>query len=143
MPIHWEIMSKICDAVGTGRYKTTLEAEWDNLTSESIDYGILEHAQNICVVQAEFTWSDLGSWDAYYDIMTKKQDGNVIKGEAVVIDGSGNLIHSNGKLTTVLGLSDIAVINTDDATLVIPRERVEEIRKIVSHIEEKGKENFL
>ena len=143
MPIHWEIMSKICDAVGTGRYKTTLEGEWDNLTSESIDYGILEHAQNICVVQAEFTWSDLGSWDAYYDIMTKKQDGNVIKGEAVVIDGSGNLIHSNGKLTTVLGLSDIAVINTDDATLVIPRERVEEIRKIVSHIEEKGKENFL
>ena len=143
IPIHWEIMSKIGDAVGTRHYKTTLEGEWDNLTSESIDYGILEHAQNICVVQAEFTWSDLGSWNAYYDIMTKKEDGNVIKGEAVVIDVSGNLIHSNRKLTAVLGLSDIAVINTDDATLVIPRDRVEEIRKIVSYMEENGKESLL
>ncbi|MBH31148.1 MAG: mannose-1-phosphate guanylyltransferase [Candidatus Marinimicrobia bacterium] len=143
MPIHWEIMSKIGDDVGTRRYKTTLEAEWDNLTPESIDYGILEHAKNICVVQSEFKWSDLGSWNAYYDIMTKKEDGNVIKGEGIVIDGSGNLIHSNGKLTTVLGLSDIAVINTEDAILVIPQQRVEEIREIVSQLEEKGKENLL
>ena len=143
MPIHYEIMAKIGDAVGTRRYKTTLEAEWDSLTPESIDYGILEHAKNICVVRAEFTWSDLGSWNAYYDLMTKKGDGNVIKGEGVVVDGGGNLIHSNGKLTTILGLNDIAVINTDDATLVIPRDRVEEIREVVSALEHAGKEDLL
>ncbi len=113
MPIHYEIMAKIGDAVGTRRYKTTLEAEWDSL------------------------------WNAYYDLMTKKGDGNVIKGEGVVVDGGGNLIHSNGKLTTILGLNDIAVINTDDATLVIPRDRVEEIREVVSALEHAGKEDLL
>ena len=143
MPIHYEIMTKIGEAVGTRRYKSTLEAEWDNFTSESIDYGILEQAKNICVVQAEFTWSDVGSWNAYYDLMTKKGKGNVIKGEGTVIDGGGNLIHSNGKMTTLLGLSDIAVINTDDVTLVIPRERVEEIKIIVSMLEKSGKEKLL
>lgn len=143
MPIHHEIIMTITETVGTNRYKSTLDSEWDSLTPESIDYGILEKAENICVVKSNFKWSDLGSWDAYFDIMTKKKDGNVIKGDGMVIDGTGNLIHSKGKLTSILGLSDIVVVNTEDSTLIIPRERVEEIKTIISIIEKDGKVDLL
>jgi mannose-1-phosphate guanylyltransferase len=143
MAVHHEIMEEIGQTVGTGKYQSTLEAKWDSLSSESVDYGILEKASNIYVVKSEFTWSDVGSWNSYFELLPKKGDGNVVKGDGLVIDGGGNLIYSLGKLTTVMGLSDIAVINTDDATLIVPRDRVEEIKTIVSMVRQKGRDDLL
>ena len=75
--------------------------------------------------------------------MTKKKDGNVIKGDGLVIDGTNNLIHSSEKFTSVLGLSNIAVINTNDSTLIVPRERVEEIKTILSVLEKNDRNELL
>ena len=143
MAVHHEIMEEIGQTVGTGKYQSTLEAKWDSLSPESVDYGILEKASNIYVVKSEFTWSDMGSWNSYFELLPKKGDGNVVKGDGLVIDGGGNLIYSLDKLTTVMGLSDIAVINTDDATLIVPRDRVEEIKTIVSMVKQKGRDDLL
>ena len=85
----------------------------------------------------------MGSWNSYFELLPKKGDGNVVKGDGLVIDGVGNLIYSLGKLTTVMGLSDIAVINTDDATLIVPRDRVEEIKTIVSMVKQEGRDDLL
>ena len=102
----------------------------------------MENANNIYVVKAEFEWSDLGSWEAVYDISPKSKGKNVIRGEGVVIDGHNNLIQSNGHFTAVIGADNLVVVNTKDATLVVPRNKVEDVKALVHYLE-KNKRNDL
>tara|TARA_B100000029_G_C17609848_1_gene969160 strand:+ start:6209 stop:7294 length:1086 start_codon:yes stop_codon:yes gene_type:complete len=143
LPIQYDIIKNIISKVGTNQYKSSLESEWDRISQESVDYGILEKANNIGVIKSGFTWSDVGSWNAYYNLMTKKRNGNVIKGDGLIIDGSNNLIHSSEKFTSILGINNIAVINTNDSTLVVPRERVEEIKNLLLVLEKKNRNELL
>ncbi|MFQ6674616.1 MAG: mannose-1-phosphate guanylyltransferase [Fidelibacterota bacterium] len=143
MPEQSEILREVGDAIGSKDYQSTLDARWEILVPESVDYGILEKAKNICVVKSKFEWSDVGSWDSYYELLTKNDDGNVIKGDAVVLDSQNSLIHSNGRLTAVVGLDNIVVVNVEDATLIVPRDRVEEVKKIVELLRKSGRDELL
>lgn len=115
---------------------------WNNIDPESVDYGLMENANDIYVVKAEFEWSDLGSWEAVYDVSSKSKDKNVIRGEGVVIGGHNNLIQSNGHFTAVIGADNLVVVNTKDATLVVPRDKVEDVKALVHYLE-KNKRNDL
>ena len=116
---------------------------WENIISQSIDYGLMEKADNIYVVPAEFEWNDIGSWNALYTIFSKKEDENVVRGLGKVLDGKGNLIQSNERFTAVIGLDNIVVVNTEDATLVVPKDKVEKVKDIVSWIEKKNHKDLL
>jgi mannose-1-phosphate guanylyltransferase len=109
---------------------------WEFIEPESIDYGLLEKAENIYVIRGKFQWNDVGSWSALYDVFNPNAEGNIIKGNGKIMDGKNNLIQSNGKFTAIIGLSDIVVINTDDATLVVPRDKVETIKDLVTYLTE-------
>ena len=143
MPEHYEILKEIGDAVGTEHYQSALDDRWEYLMPESVDYGILEKSKNICVVKSEFKWSDVGSWNSYYEMLAKNGDGNVVKGDAIVLDGRNSLIHSNGRLTAIVGIDDIVVVNVEDATLVVPRDRVEEVKEIVTLLRKSGRNELL
>jgi mannose-1-phosphate guanylyltransferase len=112
---------------------------WEDITPESVDYGLMEkaQAQDVYVIKAKFEWNDLGSWNSVYDVLSKLKDGNVIKGDGVVIKGKNNLIQSEDHFTAILGLDDITVINTKDATLVIPKSDVEEVKLLVEWLKKK------
>ena len=69
--------------------------------------------------------------------------GNVVQGDVIVLDGGNNLIHSNGKLTAVIGMDNIVIINTTDATLVVSRDKVEGVKELVNLLEESGREEVL
>lgn len=116
---------------------------WSDLKPESIDYGLMEKADNIFVVKAEFKWNDLGSWNAVYDEMPKGKNGNLIKGDGVVIDGKNNFIQNDNHFTAIVGLENIVVINTPDATLVVNKDNVEDVRKVVNYLQEKDRKNLL
>jgi mannose-1-phosphate guanylyltransferase len=116
---------------------------WNSIKPESIDYGLMEKSDNIYVVKAEFDWNDLGSWDSVFDVSTKSKEHNVIRGEGVVIEGKNNLIQSNGHFTAVIGVDNLVVVNTKDATLVVPREKVEDVKKLVKYIEKKKLDGLL
>jgi mannose-1-phosphate guanylyltransferase len=103
----------------------------------------MEKSDNIYVIKSEFDWNDLGSWDAVFDVSPKTKDQNVIRGDGLVIDGKNNLIESNNHFTAVLGLNNIVVVNTSDATLVIPRDKVEDIKSLVSYLEKNKKSDLL
>ena len=143
MPEHFNILTEIGDTIGKQHYQSTLNDKWSFLSPESLDYGILERADNICVVRAEFEWNDVASWNSYYDILPSNGDGNVVRGDGIVVDGSGNLIHSNNKLTAVVGLDNVAVVNTPDATLVVSRDHAEEIKKVVELLQKEGRDEVL
>ena len=103
----------------------------------------MEKADNIFVIPAQFEWNDLGSWDALYEIFSKKENDNVIRGLGTVLDGENNLIQSNEKFTAVIGLDNIVVVNTNDATLVVPRDKVEKVKDLVSWIDKKNFKDLL
>ena len=112
---------------------------WNNIIPQSIDYGLMEKANNIFVIPAEFKWNDLGSWDSLFDVFSKKDNENVIRGAGTVMGGKNNFIQSNGKFTAVIGLDDLVVVNTDDATLVVPRNKVEKVKELVTWLDKNHK----
>ena len=115
---------------------------WHFIESESIDYGLLEKAKNIYMVSGEFKWNDIGSWNALYDVLNTNVDGNIVRGKGKVMDGKNNLIQSNGRFTAVLGVSNLVVVNTDDATLVVPRDKVEDVKAMVDFLKKSGHGNL-
>ena len=116
---------------------------WEDILPESIDYGLMEKANNIFVIPAEFEWNDLGSWDALYDISSKKENDNVIRGLGTVLEGKNNFIQSTDRFTAVIGIDDIVVVNTDDATLIVPRNKVEKVKDLVAWLDKKNHKELL
>jgi mannose-1-phosphate guanylyltransferase len=121
----------------------TTRAVFPTLPSISIDYGVMEKASPIHVVPAEFGWSDVGSWLASWELGERDAAGNVVDGNAIVIDGSGNLVRDlglgkNARVVAVVGVTDLCVITTDDAILVIPRESAQDVRKVVEELTRRG-----
>ena len=139
MPDLHDSLSAIYDSINTSDYKIVLKQEWNVIKSESIDYGILEKAKNVCVIPGKFKWIDVGSWKSLFELM-KKDDNNYFDGNVITIDTQDSLIISPNKLTAVIGMKDVAIINVNDATLVMPISRSEEVKDIVNLLNKKKKE---
>ena len=101
---------------------------------KSIDYAVMEKTDRAAVVTGNFRWSDIGSWDALFDIMPRDAAGNVVHGPVVAVDASGCIVHSDGRLTTVVGVKDLVIVSTSDAVMVIPRARAQEVRELVARL---------
>jgi len=140
LPELHDSLTKIAPKLSSGE---SFDGLWDLIEPESIDYGLLEKASNIYVVSGEFRWNDIGSWNALYDILNPSKGGNIVKGNGEVIKGKNNLIHSNGRLTAIVGADDLIVINTDDATLVVPNDKVEDVKELVEILKASGKDNLI
>jgi mannose-1-phosphate guanylyltransferase len=113
------------------------------LPSVSIDVGIMERAQDVWVVPADIGWSDVGSWRALAEILDADAHGNVVVGEQHGIDTAGCFIHSPKKLVATIGLKDLVVIETDDVLLICPKERDQDVRKLVELLEQEGRHDLL
>jgi mannose-1-phosphate guanylyltransferase/mannose-6-phosphate isomerase len=109
----------------------------------SIDYGIMERSHDVLMVPATFRWSDLGSWSALDEIIEKDNEGNILKGNTVDVGSQGSTIYGGERLIATIGLKDMVVVDTPDATLVTPKERVQEVRKIVEVLKRNGREERL
>ena len=101
---------------------------------KSIDYAVMEKTDRAAVVAGDFRWSDIGSWDALFDITPHDAAGNVVHGPAVTLDTSGCVLHSDGRLVTAVGVKDMVIVSTSDAVMVIPRTRSQEVRDLVAKL---------
>jgi mannose-1-phosphate guanylyltransferase/mannose-6-phosphate isomerase len=104
----------------------------------SIDYAVIERTRNVAVVAGRFRWSDIGSWDAIWDVLPRDQDGNAVLGRGIVADSRNCLVHSEGMLTTVVGAQDLVVVSTVDAVLVVPRGHLPAIKGMVERLQAEG-----
>jgi mannose-1-phosphate guanylyltransferase len=110
----------------------------------SIDYAVLEHAADVAVIEAPFGWDDLGGWSAVARQRGADATGNTVVGRHLDIDSSGTIVHAaDDHLVVTLGLVDMLVVHTPDATLVASRDREEGVRKIVAELENRGWMEFL
>jgi mannose-1-phosphate guanylyltransferase/mannose-6-phosphate isomerase len=119
------------------------KALYSSLESISIDYGIMERSRDVLMLPATFRWSDLGSWTALDEIIEKDDAGNILKGNTIDIGSRDSTIFAGDRLIATIGLKDTVVVDTPDATLVTPKERVQEIRKIVDVLKKNGREEYL
>ena len=131
MPELLNEVEKIAPKIENGN---SFDELWEYIKPESIDYGLLEKADNIYVVPADFQWNDIGSWKALYDVFNSDRKGNIVRGHGTVMDGKGNLIHSKDRFTAVLGVDNVIVINTGDVALVVDKDKVEDIKNLVHYL---------
>lgn len=115
-----------------------LAREYPSLQKISVDYGIMEKAQNVVTVPAAFDWDDVGEWPAIARHYPQDANGNTVKGHAQFLDAANNIVVSeDGHLTAVLGLEDLIVVRTADATLICPRSRAQDIKHLVKALAER------
>jgi mannose-1-phosphate guanylyltransferase / mannose-6-phosphate isomerase len=101
---------------------------------KSIDYALMEKTDRAAVVEGQFQWSDIGSWDAIFDVATRDGANNALHGEIVALDATDCLVHTEQQLVAVVGVRDLAVVATPDAVLVVPRGRAEEVKRLVASL---------
>ncbi len=119
-----------------------MESVYPALPAISIDYGVMEKTRRAMMIEADFGWSDVGSWDALYDLSPKDTQENVTEGLTILEDCRGCLINSHGRLIAGVGLQDFIVVDSPDATLILPRGRSQDVRRIVERLKEEGLEGI-
>jgi len=120
------------------REETPLVQGYRNIPTISVDYGVVEKIDNIAAVKAGFDWDDLGSWEAMYRLGDKDGDGNVIQGDVLAIDCSNSLLISEGGKLAAVGLFNMIMVQTRDATMSCPMERVQSVRDVVDRLKHEG-----
>src|SRR6185436_17137598 len=111
--------------------------------SLSIDYAVMEKAEKVALVPVDLGWSDVGSWQALYEVSARDGDGNAVTGDVVAIDARGNLIRSDGPLVTAIGVDDLVIVATGDSVLVVPRDQCQRVREAVERLKEQGKDKWI
>jgi len=115
-------------------------AAFERATRKSIDYAVMERTTRAAVLAADFGWSDIGSWNAVWEISKRDDAGNITRGEATLIECRNVLVHSEaGVLTAVIGVDDVAVVTTTDAVLVVARDRAEQVKQLVEQLKTSGR----
>lgn len=114
-----------------------------DLEKISVDYAIMEKADNIITIEGVFTWDDVGSWPALANHFPADDAGNVTRGDAEVLDGRNNIIVSQDRLTALIGVQDLVVVQAEGATLVCHRDRAQDVKAIVRRLSEGGAHDAL
>ncbi|HET9959650.1 MAG TPA: sugar phosphate nucleotidyltransferase [Polyangiaceae bacterium] len=127
---------KADSALTAGADPALLQAVFAAFPSISIDYAVMERMARLHVVPGDFGWSDLGSWESAWELAAHDENGNALSDHAIYVDARGNLVvdlsqQASKRVTALLGVEGLCVVNTDDALLVIPRERAQDVRYIV------------
>jgi mannose-1-phosphate guanylyltransferase len=140
MPVLGEQLAVIEKSLGTPSYGRTLARVFPGAPSISIDYGVMEKSQRIAVVPAEFGWSDVGSFAALSEVRELDDLGNVLQGDAIVIDGHDNVVLGHGKRpVAVVGVDGLVVVDAGDAVLVVRKEKAQDVRKVVEELKRRGR----
>jgi mannose-1-phosphate guanylyltransferase len=131
-------------AIGTNQEEKVLADVFSRIEGNSIDFGILEHARNCVVVAANgLGWNDVGSWDAWAEHFSTDTEGNLVHGDAILIDSQKSVVYSKDRLIAVLGCEDLIIIDAKDALLVCPRSRVQDVKKIVDELKRRGRADLI
>src|SRR4029077_3877876 len=135
--------------IGKRGYAAQLKRIYPQLENISVDYAILERATQhsatprVFVIPAEMGWSDIGSWAAVHELLAKHPAENIFAGPGHTLDGEGNFLWSPGKYVVAIGVSGLVVVETPDALLICPRDRAQDVGKIVKALEDRKHKKLL
>ncbi|MGA7826476.1 MAG: mannose-1-phosphate guanylyltransferase [Geobacteraceae bacterium] len=148
MPELWAGLS-VLDVPSNPGHLHSMKAQvaelYARISSQSIDYGVMEKAAGVVVLPSSFGWSDVGSWSAVPEILPAGLDGNIVMdaGPVVFLDASGCLVRGADKAVALVGVQDLIVVNTGDALLICPRDRAQDVKKVTEELAERGLSELL
>jgi mannose-1-phosphate guanylyltransferase/mannose-6-phosphate isomerase len=143
MPSTYEAFARVESALNTGEEAAAVKEAYAGVEEQSIDYGVMERSGRVSMVAAEFPWSDIGSFNALDEVHERNGDGNVIEGNVVGIDCRNSIFISGERLLAAIGLEDTVVVDTADATLIAPKDRVQQVKDLVNMLKAGDKEEYL
>lgn len=143
LPSISRVMEEISPALNTSGEAMAVSKIYDEMESISIDNGIMEVSENVLVIPMDVAWNDVGSWSTLAEVWGTDLDGNSVKGEAVLLDSEGCVISSPHKLTAIVGVDDLIVVDTPDAILVCHKRRSQDVRKLQHLLRDLGYDNLL
>lgn len=135
--------------IGKRSYNAALKRIYRKLENISVDYAVLERATSeegasrVFVIPAEIGWSDIGSWAAVYELVARQPGENILAGDGHTVDATGNFLWSPDKFVAAIGVHNLVVVDTPDALLICPRDRAQDVSKIVKALEEKKLKHLL
>ena len=149
LPATFAALHELAERIGTRNYGSHLRKIYPKLENISVDYAILERVTadaataKVFVIPAEVGWSDIGSWAAVYELLAKHSGENIFSGDGHAIDAGGNFLSSDGKFVAAIGVNNLVVVETADALLICPRERAQDVGKLVKWLEEQKMKKWL
>ena len=143
LPDIYADLQKIGDAMDTADELKVIDEVYPKITSISIDYGIMEKADNVYVVPGEFGWNDVGSFDMLGVLHDADENGNIKIGDQINVDTKNCITYSSGRLVATIGLENVVVIETGDAILVCDKNKVQDVKKVVEQLKAAGRTELL
>ena len=124
-------------------FRDAMARDYPGLSKISIDYAIMEKAQNIVVCKGRFAWDDVGSWPALSAHLSRDGQGNAVRGDVTVLDSAGNVVVSDGRLTALVGVRDLVVVQAEGVTLVCDRNRSQDIKALLAELRSQNRVDLL
>jgi mannose-1-phosphate guanylyltransferase len=146
MPELYARLLEVEAALGTPEYSRVLNHVWPRVAKQTIDYGIMEGAVDVVVFPADLGWSDIGSWASLLELIPADADGNILLGPTLGIDTHNTLVYGSGpanRLIATIGIDGLVIVDTEDALLICPREREQEVKAVVDRLGKEGKGQWL
>ncbi len=146
LPDIYEELMKIDEAIGKDEFKNVLEQSYGRMKAISIDYGVMEKTNRAYVIKANFSWSDVGSWEEVYNLAPKDGNGNYVSSNpdnVILLDVKNCLVEGNKTLIAMIGVEDLIVVSTEDAILICKRDRAQDVRNVVNYLKRKNMEKYL
>ncbi len=138
LPDLYQGLVQIEEVLGSAGEEAAVDQVYRNTEAISIDYGVMEKARNALVIRGDFGWSDVGSWDALWEVSRKDEKGNTVRGHLIAIDSRNCLVYSPGKPVALVDVDDLIVVETDDVLMICKRGSSQDVKKVVDALE-KGK----
>ncbi len=132
LPSLWDVISM------NGENMEEFKGAFNEVAPVSVDYGVMEKAGKVAVVPCSFSWSDVGSWSALDEILDKDEMGNVIMGNVLPIECENSIFYGESDIIAAVGLSGMIVVDTGDATLVVPKDKAQDVRRVSDELARLG-----
>ncbi|MCP9447259.1 MAG: cupin domain-containing protein, partial [Nitrospira sp.] len=133
-----KIVDRIQQLKATGAPPSSVEEVYREAASISIDTGVMERSSKAAMVPVSFRWSDVGSWGSLDEVTVKNKAGNILMGRVVDLDCSDSIVYADRRVVATIGLKDMVVVDTPDATLVCPKHRAQDVKKVVEILKQQG-----
>ncbi|MCP4899337.1 MAG: mannose-1-phosphate guanylyltransferase, partial [bacterium] len=143
LPVLAEGIDRLIPSLGTPAEDEALTRIYPKLPRTSVDYGVMEGALSTWTIPVDFPWSDVGSWPALRDVLPSDPSGNFTNGPCVTVDADDNVVVSEGPTVAIVGASNLIVVATQDAVLVVPIEQAQRVKDVVAELRKQGRTDLL
>jgi mannose-1-phosphate guanylyltransferase len=139
------LLAQLAPSIDSPSYDDTLDRIWEQISKVSLDVAIMEGAHDMAVIPVDIGWSDVGSWDALFEVLDLDESGNGFKGaspDRIIVDTKNTLVYSD-KLTVTIGIEDVIVIETKDVLMICHRQRTQDVKAIVQRLRDGNYDDYL